>query len=678
MASLLQRSENGTATGAPPFNPTIEPFTENLTGVNQEVNELARNILWWSLGGMALIVLCFRGIELVNSHLRHLFAMSQTGPQQAYFTRHRSTWWPWIKKHVLYAPLWMKRHNREIRLSSAMNVGTLPSRFQTILLSLYFLSNFVYCVMLDYSHKNKYQTLAELRGRSGVLSLANMIALVLLAGRNNPLISLLKISFDTYNLLHRWMGRMVVFEAIVHTLAWLVTELASAKWAGVWFKLSKDPFIGYGMVGTLAMVLILFTSPSIIRHAFYETFLNVHIVLAIVAIGGIYIHCDLGQLPSTPYILVVMGLWAADRLARFVRIVYYNFSRRSGWTNATVEALPGEACRVTLHLQAQANIDPGSHAYLRFGFSPLESHPFSIAWTADRPINAPSLLPLSVSDEKSSTSSMNSKHNSASHYASHHTPHTTDVSFVIHARTGMTRQLYNRALAAAGGNPLPGQSFSSGSGMGKPLRLKAAFEGPYPGSTHSLSSYGTLLLFAGSSGITHFLPYLSSLIPSSHASTSAVRRIVLVWIVRDVECLEWVRPWMDSVLRLPGRRGILTIKLFVTRPRSPREICSPSSSVQMFPGRPDVGGLVREVVWGAGPTAAAGGPTGSGLNANGCGGQAQAQAAGGRVGRTCVGVCGPGGLADSVRAATREVMALGGPGGEGNVAVDFVEECFTW
>ena len=69
-----------------------------------------------------------------------------------------------------------------------------------------------------------------------------------------------------------------------------------------------------------------------------------------------------------------------------------------------------------------------------------------------------------------------------------------------------------------------------------------------------------------------------------------------------------------------------------------------------------------------------------------------------RVGATVVGVCGPGGFADGVRSAVRDVMRGeeervrwggagngGGGGGEGGVemgrgrgVLDFVEESFTW
>lgn len=45
-----------------------------------------------------------------------------------------------------------------------------------------------------------------------------------MAARNNPLISVLGISFDTFNLLHRWLGRIVIIEAFAHTVAFLAAQ----------------------------------------------------------------------------------------------------------------------------------------------------------------------------------------------------------------------------------------------------------------------------------------------------------------------------------------------------------------------------------------------------------------------------------------------------------------------
>jgi hypothetical protein len=87
---------------------------------------------------------------------------------------------------VLYAPLGKKLHNKEIQLSSATNIGTLPSRFHFFLLTLYMISNVAYCCAINYNLPNHYEKLAQLRGRSGCLAVANMIALVVLAGKCQP------------------------------------------------------------------------------------------------------------------------------------------------------------------------------------------------------------------------------------------------------------------------------------------------------------------------------------------------------------------------------------------------------------------------------------------------------------------------------------------------------------
>jgi NAD(P)H-flavin reductase len=585
----------------------IAPFATALNGVNISMNNIFRDALWGSLGALAVLILLVRMGERLQSHLRHLMAMSVSGQQQTYWTLNRTSWWK-VKKHLLYAPLWKKRHNREIRLSSAISMGTLPSRFHTLLLSAYVISNIVYCAWLDYGKLDKYSVVAQLRGISGDLAVVNMIPLVIFAGRNNPLISLLQVSFDTYNLLHRWMGRVVVLEVFVHTAAWAYVKYAATGWSGIGSMIIQDPFITWGTVGTIVMLVILLSSPSPVRHAFYETFLDVHIILACVLMLAVVIHCELGKLPQRPYIWAAISLWLGERIARMVRIVYCNYSRK-GWTNASVEALPGDACRVILHLPKYIHIKPGTHAYLRFSsINPWESHPFSIAWVDHRP-RIP-VLPSAEKDLESQDPMRIDKSNTI-----------TEVSFIIQAQTGLTRRLFNKARVAP-----------------RTLPIRAALEGPYAGH-HSLDSYGHVVLFAGSSGITHQLPYIRHLLHNYSLATVATRRILLVWIIRDIEQLTWVRPWMDTLLQHPHRRAVLTLKIFITRPRDARQLISPSATVQLFPGRPNVQFLLKNEVRN-------------------------------RVGAMCVTVCGPGGLADNVREVVREVQEEG--------VVDFIEESFTW
>lgn len=534
-----------------------------------------------------------------------------------------------MKKHLIYAPLGRKRHNREIQLSTAVGIGTLPSRFQTILITLYFASQAGYCLFLDYQINEKAALIAELRGRSGTLAVLNMVPLFLLAARNNPLISILHISFDTYNLLHRWLGRIVVIESLVHTAAWAVNACAEQDVTDMLARLRNEPFFAWGLLGTVAMLFLGLHSPSPIRHAFYETFLHLHQLAALLAFLGVYAHLNIDSLPQRSWAHAIAVIWLLERSIRLFRLVHLNFSPKHGSTNMTVQALPGEACRVTFHLPKRVDIKPGCHVFAYIpSVSWWMSHPFSIAWTENSNKASPSTaMAQHISDSKSSSpltpSSLEKQSFDLDAYLEPaHNP--TQVSLIIGAQQGMTRRLYN----LANGSPL------------KTLTIPGYIEGPYGSHPTNAASYGTAVLFSAGAGITHHLQYTRDLILRASSGSAATRRVYLIWSVRSTDHLAWISAWMDQILRLPQRREILVVKLFVSKPRRAADIVSPSATVQMHSGRcrPDV--VLDEIL-----------PV--------------------RVGATLVSVCGPGAFADEVRAATRKRIGQG-------AVVDFVEEAFTW
>ena len=255
---------------------------------------------------------------------------------------------------------------------------------------------------------------------------------------------------------------------------------------------------------------------------------------------------------------------------------------------------------------------PGCHAYVYLpSISLHQSHPFSVAWSEDAPA---AMTPDDVEKVSHGSTDLDLSRSK--------TRYTTSISLVIHKRTGMTAKLYDAAAAAPN----------------RILTLRGAIEGPY-GGLESLHSYGTVVLFAGGIGITHQVSHVRDLVLAHSQGTIAAKKVVLVWTVRTTDNLEWVRPWMDVILAMPGRRALLKILLFVTKPRSAREIISPSATVQMYPGRPQPEVVLdKEIVE--------------------------------RTGAMAVTVCGPGSLADSVRAAVRRRVDV--------AALDFVEESFTW
>ncbi|KAH8696592.1 putative metalloreductase [Talaromyces proteolyticus] len=611
----------------------IYEYSRGLNGVDVPRDILITRTICGSLGFVAFIVLVSRMWERVHAYIRHISCLSGTRRQQLFWSFEGYSVWPAIKKYVIHSPLFWKRHHREFQLSSAMNMGVLPTRIHTILLVLYAASQLAYCAILDYAVNERAALVAELRGRSGTLAVLNMIPLVLFAGRNNLLIWLLGISYDTYNMFHRCLGRMVVLETIVHTTSWFVNASNEQSFTDAIDRIRTTPFFAHGALGTVAMLFIFIQSPSPIRHAFYETFLHLHQFAALLATIGVYYHMHLDALPQLPWIYLVIGIWIFERSMRWLLRFRMNISLRNGRTMVVVKALPGEACRVTFHLPHRVYIKPGSHVY---AFIPTVawwmSHPFSVAWvdpaTCVTPPSHPvaalkGTIDLNGTSRSPSPSRLEKQMMDDAPYETLH-KHKTSISLIIAARSGMTRKLYNKAMACPN----------------KTLRTFGFIEGPYYSDSCTMGSYGTAILFSGGAGITHHILHVRDLLIRADEGSVATQSIYLIWSVRSTESLNWVREWMDQIFRLPNRRQMLIIKLFISKPKTRHGIKSPSKTVQMFPGRCRPSAILKDAL-----------PK--------------------RIGATVVSVCGPGAFADEVRAATRENMARG-------MTVDFVEESFSW
>ncbi|KAL2435074.1 hypothetical protein ABEF95_012853 [Exophiala dermatitidis] len=594
------------------------PFFTGLHGVNLRMDSRLVKMLWLSILIAVAVVFVLRLAQLFVSYIRNIYCMTATPSQQKYYTVDRLWIWPWLKKHVVFAPLFKKRHNRELQMSSAVNYGTLPGRIHFLLLTIYAVSNLVYCLLLDWKAPQKGALFAELRGRSGILATVNLIPLVVLAARNNIAIPTLRVSYDTFNLFHRWIGRIVAIETTIHFFAWMAAYMLAKGDDATPKIFNHNSFLQFGLVGMVAIVILPFHSLSPIRHAFYETFLHLHQSLAFMALLGVYVHLDLRKLPAYPSILAAVLLWIIERFWRLGRLAYLNYSRDGGITTVFVEALPGEACRVTFQLPRHITIRPGSHVYAYIpAVSLWMSHPFSVAWTniESEPPVARSPLPLNPS-----TPNTAERQSSGRRFSVSKAP--TSVSLIMVARTGMTRQLYQMARDSPGAK----------------LYLNGFLEGPYAGHD-SLASYGTVVMFAGGGGITHHLVQIRHLLAGAQAQTVATRRIILVWSVRDVEEMEWVKPWMTEILHMEGRREILKIMVYVSKPSLPVHPKKNKPTLQLIQGRADPGTILDEVI-----------PA--------------------RIGATMVSVCGPGALADEVRAAVRKRMH--------KANMDMNEESFTW
>ena len=178
----------------------------------------------------------------------------------------------------------------------------------------------------------------------------------------------------------------------------------------------------------VAFVAIALTSNSILRHAFYETFKYLHIALVILVIITIWYHLQLATLPQISLLISVIVLWLLERFTRIVKVIY----RNNAGSKALVEALPGNACRVTVDLARPWAFKSGQHAYLYMpAIGLIQSHPFSVAWSSEEE---------NLNDEKL-----------AVHRQDILAMRKPKISFIIRERTGFTKKLFKKAEASPDG-----------------------------------------------------------------------------------------------------------------------------------------------------------------------------------------------------------------------------------
>jgi hypothetical protein len=172
------------------------------------------------VGGFVAMIFIYRTVIRVRDHRRKNKALQGDDQTQLSMTKGSIAS---LKKHLLYAPLWGSRHSREFRFCR-LHMGSIPLRMEAILLTIYLSLNIIFVfVTVDWweTYSNK---MFQLKYAAGHLAVMNTPGLVLSAGRNNPLVMMLGLSFDTFNFMHRWVGRVIAANAVIHMSAVLANQ----------------------------------------------------------------------------------------------------------------------------------------------------------------------------------------------------------------------------------------------------------------------------------------------------------------------------------------------------------------------------------------------------------------------------------------------------------------------
>ena len=135
-----------------------------------------------------------------------------------------------------------------------VEAGILPTRFQSLLLVGIIAMNVVLWAYGIEWNGPILTRLQHLGNRSGTLAVFNIVPLVIMAGRNNPLISWLDISCNTFNLMHRWFGRIVVSFAVSHgveeimAIVFMGKKTHTPEWEFFSGTLKEARFIIFGLL----------------------------------------------------------------------------------------------------------------------------------------------------------------------------------------------------------------------------------------------------------------------------------------------------------------------------------------------------------------------------------------------------------------------------------------------
>lgn len=276
----------------------------------------------------------------------------------------------------------------------------------------------------------------------------------------------------------------------------------------------------YTGIAPLAILfgIVVFSIPWI-RHRFYESFYWLHWALGVIYLALCFWHFAL-EVDSWTYLWASVGIWLLTIVGRSF---YKNqaFKVDTNWPTSfptQLSIVSGGVIRIDVYLPTSVTWTPGQHFYLRFpSLSPLDNHPFTIA-------NIPNTL------DKNESGVMQR------------------ATFFARPHSGFTKKLASFVSANVDANE------------------DVWLEGPYGGITRNVvRRCDSLILVAGGSGITACLSWLLHCTQAMAAGEGALRRVKLVWIVREEDHTGWIAEELESAKNAVNGDDRLELLFYVTR-----------------------------------------------------------------------------------------------------------------
>lgn len=166
--------------------------------------------------------------------------------------------------------------------------------------------------------------------RASLIFATNLPLLYILSAKTQPLNLLTGTSYESLNILHRRLGGLLIFEALLHGICMFI----------MWYSLLK-PYSGWSLwdflsnqciyLGIMALVTykcLYITSLASFRQRWYELFLGTHVVLQAAALLILYFH----HRGSRKYVGWALSIFVVDRLV-------YRLCVKSTWAEVRLPHL---------------------------------------------------------------------------------------------------------------------------------------------------------------------------------------------------------------------------------------------------------------------------------------------------------------------------------------------------
>ncbi|CAH6719392.1 ferric/cupric reductase transmembrane component 1 [[Candida] jaroonii] len=380
----------------------------------------------------------------------------------------------WFRKNISTPATRGKKKTDEKKFFYFLNM-LVPTRLETIILSgflalsVYFTFINIHYVEGDPVFKHKAKALLRYYAvRCSILTSSMMPLLILFGGRNNVLQGLTRWDYSTFITFHRWISRIVVVMVVAHSV--LYTKYAHHR-----ADFFRRDYIIYGTIGTLSGIFIMIQGLLVLRRKYYETFLLLHIILALGFIFGAYFHVV--DLYCLWFYHMTFGVWMFDRVVRIARLWSFGFPK------AKVLLLADEALKVVVPKPSHWEAISGGHVFIHFlrPSSFWQSHPFTYTISTENP---------------------------------------DEIIIFMKVKEGVTLDLYNYLH----------------SHVGKAAEIRVAVEGSYGESTPA-GKYDSAVFVAGGNGIPGI--YAEAFELQKRQAHSLKSKVQLIWVIREYRTLFW-------------------------------------------------------------------------------------------------------------------------------------------